>query len=71
MAKQTIQQQVAAKLVEAGYREVFERTRKYRVFSNGSERKYYLGKSGAVRVGRTATDNLAINYQRVLAGRFV
>ena len=60
MPKLNRQDQNAAVLLAAGYREDLDpRTSKYRVFdSPDRKRRVYLGKAGAVRQGATATNSI-------------
>ena len=62
MAKQTKAEQVAAKLLELGAREVTTTSRKYRRFDFRAQ-TYWVGKAGAVRVGKTITDSFSVSDQ--------
>lgn len=58
MAKQTLQERFIAALVKKGLKEV-KRTTKYVVFDrNDKATFYYVGKSGALRVGRTVSTSI-------------
>lgn len=51
---------LAAGALALGYIEVPATSRKYRTFAkDGDERRYYIGKAGAVRAGRNPSDSLA------------
>lgn len=55
MASLTIQDRFAAALVLAGERPVPAKTRKYLVYTRAAGGFWYLGKSGALRYGDTAS----------------
>lgn len=58
----TKQEQYAAALVKRGFKEIESPSRKYRAFRppTASGMLYFLGKSGAVRSGRTVSTSFAI-----------
>jgi hypothetical protein len=63
MPKQTLQERYVAALEARGCRKVVAKTRKYvtltRNMVDGKPTYYFVGKSGAVRYGRNATDSFA------------
>ena len=61
MSKPTKQQQVVAALVGRGCREVASGSKRYRKFANPDGRlPLYVGKQGAVRIGRTVADSVSV-----------
>jgi len=65
MAKK-LQDRVAAYLIEAkGFLEIPSTSQKYRKFMNPLKKGqfYFLGKSGAVRVGRTVSNSISLTLQ--------
>lgn len=71
MAK-TIQERLAAALLARGYKELDSKTRKYRTFAGTQdERKLFVGKSGALRVGVNSSTSTSITghklYKELLA----
>lgn len=62
MAKPTKTEQVIAKLQELGYVESKASGRKHRCFTHpkmSEDRKVFVGKAGAVRIGRCVTDSFS------------
>jgi hypothetical protein len=57
-----IEAQLAAALVARGFKEVQSTSRKYRAFQrdNAEGKLYFVGKSGALRIGRNATDSTSL-----------
>lgn len=61
MPKKPKQQVNAEVLLAAGWREDRDYpSRKYRVFVRAGHDKVFLGRAGAVRVGKTASDSLSV-----------
>jgi len=64
VAKPTKREQIIQKLTEAGYREGTTASRKYLMFipPRGQDHKQtlWVGKAGAVRVGRTIAESFSI-----------
>jgi len=61
MARRTISDRLCAALIARGHRETTHRSRKYRAFEKepGGD-CYYVGRGGALRVGRTATESFSL-----------
>lgn len=60
MSRETLQNKLCRGLEAEGHkRDLKARTGKYRVYidAQNPERRYYVGKAGALRYGRTATEN--------------
>lgn len=51
----TIKQRLIAGLTARGFRQVPSKSRKFETFTKDSENFYFVGKSGALRRGRTCT----------------
>ena len=65
MAKAKIQDRVVTALLSQGYREVYDRAFKYRVFAKeGSKSFIYSGKAGAFRVGPNLKASLPCDKMR-------
>jgi hypothetical protein len=62
MPKMTQSNALVAALVKRGLVEQAGTSRKYRTFGGGKDpnRLYFVGKSGALRVGRNATDSTSL-----------
>ena len=62
MPKQTKREQIISKLQDAGYRETPSPSRKYVGFRDPKDRfrVLWVGKAGAVRVGRTIAESFSI-----------
>lgn len=64
MTAQTKADWLVAKLVSLGCREVASGSRRYRKFTNPESRlPLWIGKQGAVRVGRTVSDSVSVTDQ--------
>lgn len=58
----TIAEDLVRVLLENGYEEKEHRSKKYRKFSKkGSELAFFVGKRGALRFGKVATNSKPIN----------
>lgn len=61
MAKQNRQERVATFLTAMGRRELSSESRKYRKFMGSApDRFYFVGHSGAVRVGKISSNSISI-----------
>lgn len=71
MAKLTVQQKVIDRLVELGWSEVASRSRKYRTFRKEEKQPFFVfvGKKGALRKGKTVTDSMSFDADKILFGR--
>jgi hypothetical protein len=60
MAKQTIEQRMITGLVVLGFKPLATRGSRYKVFSrdDATGKFFYVGKNGALRIGRTAADSI-------------
>lgn len=67
MPKPTLQEQLIAGLLQDGEHEVPFAGRKYRKFTRtklGGDTFYYVGKSGALRFGRTVEESIPASQSR-------
>lgn len=64
----TMQDKYVQFLIDAGEIEIPFKSRKYRVFTNKTGGFYYLGKSGAFRVGKSIADSVPC---RVMAKKII
>lgn len=62
MTKQTKQQQICSKLESAGYqKDRMAKTAKYIVYLiPNSDKKYFVGKNGALRKGKNIADSISL-----------
>jgi hypothetical protein len=59
--KQTLQEKYAAALIARGCTEVIpSRSRKYRTFNRAKGGFYFLGASGAIRIGHRSSHSIAV-----------
>lgn len=62
MSKRTKAERIAEYLTGKGYREVASSSRKYRKFVRDHDlNAMWVGKCGAVRVGRTVSDSISLS----------
>jgi len=62
MAKVTKEQRAVNFFTAMGLREISSRSKKYRTFLTPSSNKlYFIGHSGAVRTGKTASDSISVS----------
>ncbi len=57
----TLRETVAKSLEALGEKRVTAKTEKFWVYTRSTGGFYFLGKNGAVRVGRTATDSIPLS----------
>lgn len=64
MAKKTQSELIIETLLKDGSREVTAKSKKYRQFTypNDPSKFYFVGKNGAVRVGKNTTDSVSITF---------
>ena len=62
MPKQTQQERIVDALISQGYRRVVNaRSSKYITLENTDpDRKLFIGKAGAIRMGKNATDSISV-----------
>lgn len=60
---QSLRDRYIAGFIAAGFTEVAQGSRKYRCFTKDGARRYFVGKSGAVRVGPLATKSVPVTEQ--------
>ena len=63
MAKQTVQEKICEWLAGRGFEEVKPTTIKYRRFKSNKDKEsffYFVGKRGAVRVGRVVSSSFSV-----------
>ena len=54
----TIKEKLIAALKARGFKAVESRTRKYEVFKGDGDKLIFVGKAGALRIGKTVTDSI-------------
>lgn len=56
----TRQEIICQNLIQKGLKEVKGRTSKYRVFDRKDGQFYFVGKNGALRVGRNVSESISL-----------